>query len=305
MHAFRNILLVITHAHTTDIELHQVFRLATDNRAKLHVMLFDNSLDVMQKFHFIPMEKQLEAMLVEQLEEQLNRIAVMAWEKGLSIEAQVIPGRIRDSILKVIDKWNFDLVVKLAEPRGDFRRKWLAEDDLFLLRNCPIPALIITNRGQMPSFSGRIMIAINVNSYSEEIIELNRRIIQYGIYIATQGNAELHCISVWDYFLEKHALKTLSDEERYELQKMAHSNFLCRQINLLSEFDIGNKSKNEQYIHLLQGQASDEIQRKIRELEIDLIIMGIVKEHSENVMIGSTSDNFFNDIDCSILSIHS
>ena len=315
MHAFRNILLAITRTHTTDMEFHQVFKLAADNRANLHVALFDNSLDVMHKLQFLPMEKQLEAMLLEQLEEELSRIKNLAWDEGLAAETHIIPGRPRESILKVVDDWHCDLVIKLADPSGAFARNQLTGNDLALLRKCPVPILMMADRGQLPSFSGKIMVAIDAGNPEEGATELNQRLLQYGMYIATQEQAELHCVSVWDLPVGKRALRILSDEELYELQETTRKRYRRRQTELMSEFGIecgngengsdgGNKEEqNKVHMHLLKGQPSHEIQRLANELEVDLIVMGTLGRQSQSLMIGNTAENILNGIYCSILAV--
>ncbi|MDB2384664.1 universal stress protein [Endozoicomonas sp.] len=303
MHAFRNILLAITRTHTTDMEFHQVFKLAADNRAHLHVALFDNSLDVMHKLQFLPMEKQLEAMLLEQLEEELSRIKTLAWDQGLSAETHIVPGRPRESILKVVDDWNCDLVIKLADPSGAFARNQLTGSDLALIRKCPVPILMMADRGQVPSFSGKIMVAIDAGNPNEGAAELNQGLLQYGIYLATQEQAELHCVSVWDLPVGKRALRILSDEELYELQETTRKRYRRKQTELMGEFGIKEEGQNNVNMHLLKGQPSHEIQRLANELEVDLIVMGTLGRHSQSVMIGHTAENILNGVYCSILAV--
>ncbi|MDD7804856.1 MAG: universal stress protein [Endozoicomonas sp. (ex Botrylloides leachii)] len=305
MHAFRNILLVISRSDTADIEFHQIFKLAADNRAHLHVALFDNSLDVMQKLQFLPMEKQIESMLLEQLEKELNRIKTLAWNEGLLVDTQIIPGRPRDSVLKMVNERNCDLVIKLADPSGVFSRKQLAGNDLALLRKCPVPVLIIADRGQLPSFSGKIMVAIDAGNPEKKVQELNQHLLQYGLYIATQEQAELHCVSVWDLPAGgKRALRMLSDEELYELQEITRKRYRCKQAELVEAFNINQDGHNRVHMHLLKGLPSHEIQRLANELEIDLIIMGTRGIHSQNVVIGNTAENILNGVYCSVLAVH-
>ena len=305
MHAFRNVLLAITRTHTTDMEFQQAFRLAADNRAHLHVALFDNSLEVMHKLQFLPLENRLESMLREQLEEELERIKKLAWDEGLAVDTQVVPGRPRESILSMVAALNCDLVIKLADPSGAFARNQLTGNDLALLRKCPVPVLMMADRNQLSSFSGKIMVALDAGNPDEGAIELNKRLFQYGLYIATQEKAELHCVSVWNLPVGKRALRMLSDEELYELQETTRKRYRRRQKELLVEFGVKENGNGNGYIHvhLLKGQPSHEIQKLANEINVDLIVMGTLGRHSQSMMIGNTAENILNGVYCSILAV--
>ncbi len=303
MHAFRNILLAITRTHTTDFEFRQAFRLAADNRAHMVVAFFDNSLDIMHKLQFLPLEKKLEDMLREQLEEELSRIKELAWNEGIAIETKVVPGRPRDSILKLVQELNFDLVIKLADPSGAFARNQLTGNDLALLRKCTVPVLMMADRNQLSRFTGHILVAFDAGDADEGALELNRRLLQYGLYIAAQENAVLHCASVWHLPVSKRALRMLSDEELYELQETTRKRYRKKQQELLTEMGVEFGEGKHVQTHLLKGQPSHEIQKLANEVDVDLIVMGTLGRHSRSRLIGNTAENILNGIYCSVLAV--
>ncbi|WP_263081836.1 universal stress protein [Endozoicomonas sp. Mp262] len=303
MHAFRNILLAITRTHTSDMEFQQAFRLAADNRAHLTVALFDNSLNVLHKLQFLPLEKRLESMLRDQLDIELQRIQNLAWDEGLAIEARVVAGRPRESIISLLEELQCDLVIKLADPSGAVARNQLTGNDLALLRKSPVPVLMMADRNQLPEPCGRVMVAFDAGDADGEALEINRRLFQYGLYLASQEQAELHFVSVWNLPVSKRALRMFSDEELYELQETTRKRYRNKQCELLAEFRIEEGEQENIHIHLLKGQPAHEIQQLANELDVDLIVMGTLGRHSRSMMIGNTAENILNSIYCSVLAV--
>lgn len=302
MHAFRNILLAITRTHTSEMEFKQAFRLAKDNRARLIVALFDNSLNVIHKLQFIPLEKRLESMLRDQLNLELLRIKGLAWDEGLAIETHVVAGRPRDSIIALVKELQCDLVIKLADPSGAIARNQLTGNDLALLRKCPVPLLMMADKPPLPENSGRIMVAFDAGDAEDDTSNLNRRLFQYGLYLANQEQARLHFVSVWNLPVSRLALHTLSDDELCELQETTRKRYQSKQSELLAEFGLDEDSANI-HVHLVRGQPAHEIQRLANDIDVDLIVMGTLGRHSDSMIIGSTAENILNNIYCSILAV--
>ena len=304
MHAFRSILLAITKQHTSDLVLKQTFRLATDNRARLLITLFDSSLETMHRFQFLPLEKKLEDLFRAQLKEELDRLEKQAWEEGIKVETLIVSGRPRQAIHQVIKDHDIDLVIKLADASGVLARNQLTGNDLALLRKCPVPVLMMADRNQLADFTGKIMVALDAGDPDAESLELNKRLLQYGFYLAAQENAQLHVVSVWDLPADSHSLQTLSDEELYELQEVTRSRYQRKLDEVMSS--VGLREKEGELpvqVHLLKGKPSIEIQRLANEVNVDLIVMGTLGRHSEGFLMGNTAENILNGIYCSILAV--
>ncbi len=303
MHAFRTILLAITRTHTSDMELQQTFRLAADNRATLHVVIFDNSLAMLKKLQFIPFEKRIEAMLESQLKEELENIRMLAWQTGIAIQMHITAGRPRETILSMITELKCDLVIKLADPSGAFARNQLTGNDLALLRKSTVPVLIMADRNQLPEFTHRIMVAIDVGNPDEEEMAFSKTLLQYGLYLARQEQAELHVVSVWNLPVSQRAASMLSDEELFELQDITRKRYKTKQYELLNSFDLSEDHHDDIHTHLLQGRPSHEIQKLANLIDVDIIVMGTVGKHSQSLMIGNTAENILNGIYCSVLAV--
>lgn len=304
MHAFRSILLAVTHLHTSDLELKQAFRLASDNRARLIIAMFDNSLETMHKFQFLPLEKKLEDHVKKQLDAELTRLKDFAWDEGVNAETLIVPGRPRLAIYKILKEYNIDIVIKLADNGGALGRNHLTGNDLSILRKCPVPVLMMKDKNQLPDFSGKVMVALDAGDPDMQVQELNGRLIRYGMYLAAQEQAEMHVVSVWNLPLGKRSLQTFSDEELYELQEITRKRYHYKIEKMMD--DVGVKDSRQPVpveIHILKGKPSAEIQKLANMMEVDVMVMGTLGQPRKGMLIGNTAENILNNVYCSILAI--
>lgn len=302
MHAFKTILLAITRFHSSDLELSQALRLVADNNARLVIVVFDQSLEVLRRLQFFPLEGKLEALCRRQLEEQAKALKTLAWKEGIQAETRIMPGKPRQLIYGLINEYGIDLVIKLADPCGALTRNQLTGNDLALLRKCPVPVLMMTNREQLPEFTGKIMVALDVGDPNHEATDLNRTLLLNGVYLSSQESAELHVISVWDLPLDHHALQHLDNEELYELQEATHQRYQHKLNEALEGVGIDQQADNI-HSYVLKGSPAQEIQRLANEVNVDVIVMGTLGYHSQGVLMGNTAENIINGVYCSILAI--
>ena len=302
MHAFKTILLAITRLHCSELELNQTFRLVADNNARLIIAVFDQSLEILQRLQFLPLEGRLEALCRKQLEEFSEEIKSKAWEQGVQAEVHIVPGKPRVIIGGLIDKYGVDLIVKLADPSGPLARNQLTGNDLALLRKCPVPVLMMASRGQLPGFTGKIMVALDVGDPNHDAAELNQKLLLNGVYLSSQEDAQLHIVSVWGLPLEHHALQHLGEDELYELQETTHRRYQKKLDEALKTASI-DKEDDRIHCYLLKGHPAEEIQRLANEVNVDVIVMGTLSNHSHGVLMGNTAENIINNVYCSILAI--
>lgn len=302
MHAFRNIMVAITRAHTSELELRQAFRLAMDNKATLVIAFFDQSLEVMRKLQFLPLEEKLEAVFRKQLESEAERLKNLAWEEGLKVETRIVPGKPRQMIMGLVDEYGIDLVIKLADPSGVLARNQLTGNDLALLRKCHVPVLMMACRDQLPDFTGRILVAVDAGDPDRDAMALNKTLLLHGLYLSSQEASELHVVTVWNLPIDSPSLRMLSDDERYELQESTHQRYEERLNHLLEEVGIDQQNPLVN-VHLLKGKPAHEIQRLANTVNVDLIVMGTLGRHSQGMLMGNTAENILNGIYCSILAV--
>ena len=304
MHAFRSILLAITRQHTSDMELQQAFRLAESNRATLLIAIFDSSLEALHTLQFIPMQKKLEDHLRRQLEEELERLEALAWGQGIKAQTTVVYGRPRQALHRVIKEYGIDLVIKLADASGALARNQLTSNDLAVLRKCPVPILMMADREQLPEPCGKIMVAMDVGDPASEASSLNRILLKYGLYLASQDQAELHLVTVWSVPLTGSTLKTLSDEEFYELHEITKRRYHKKLQEVMETEQLITPQQDLNIIvHELEGKPASKIQQLANDINVDVIVMGTMTKPGRGMLIGSTAENLLNNIYCSILGV--
>ena len=304
MHAFRSILLAVTHLHTSELELKQAFRIASDNRARLVIAAFDTSLEALRKLQFLPLEKKFEGILRKQLEEELARLKELAWQEGINAETRIVSGRPRQVLYPLLQEYHTDLVIKLADTSGALARNQLTGNDLAILRKCPVPVLMMADRNQLPDLSGKIMVAVDAGDPDARAYDLNKKLVQYGVYLAAQEGAELHLVTVWNLPVGRRSLQTLSDEELYELQEITRKRYLQKLEKIMTDIGIGESNPDlPVQEHILKGKPSIEIQGLANLLNVDLIVMGTLGHHKKGFLIGNTAENILNSIYCSILAV--
>ena len=306
MHAFRSILIVVTHLHTSELELKQAFRLASDNHARLLIALFDYSLEAMRKLQFLPLEKKLENHLLRQLEDVLKQLKEQAWNEGINAETLIVSGRPRQNIYPLLEQHHVDLVIKLADSNGALGRNQLTGNDLAILRKCPVPVLMVSDRNQLPDLSGKIMVAVDAGDPDASVQQLNQKLIRYGVYLAAQEQAEMHIVSVWNIPSGRRVIQTLSDEELYELQEITRKRHRKKVDKMV--LDAGVRSTSHLFpaavqIHVLKGEPAEEIQKLANDVNVDLIVMGTLGQRKKGLLIGNTAENILNSVYCSILAI--
>lgn len=302
MHAFKTVMVAITGSHTSELELRQAFRLVADNNARLIMAFFDQSLEVMRKLQFIPMESKLESVMRKQLELDAEKLRQLAWEEGIDAEVHIVAGKPRQLIAGLIAEFGVDLVIKLADPSGALVRNQLTGNDLALLRKCPVPVLMMACRDQLPDFTGRILVAVDAGDPDTDAVALNRNLLLYGDYLSSQEKAELHVVTVWNLPVNQPALRMLGDEEIYDLQESTHQRYRQRLDKALVDAGIDPKS-DKLKVHLLKGSAAREIQNLANEINVDLIVMGTLSRHARGMLMGNTAENILNNIYCSILAV--
>ena len=302
MHAFKTILLAVTRLHYSELELAQAFRMVKDNQARLVIALFDQSLELLQKLQFLPLERKLEALCRVQLEDLSNQLKAKAWEEGIQADTCIVAGKPRQVLGGLINDYGADLIIKLADPSGPLARNQLTGNDLALLRKCPVPVLIMARRDQKPDFAGKILVALDVGDPNHEAAALNRQLLLNGLYLSSQEHAELHIASVWGLPSEHQAIRYLGEEALYELEETTQQRYQKKMDEALADASI-NQQDSAVHCYVIKGHPAKEIQRLANEINVDIIVMGTLGNQGQGVLMGNTAETILNNVYCSILAI--
>lgn len=233
----------------------------------------------------------------ELLVKQLHDIHVKA-------ESKVLVGTPFIEIIRQVLAEKHDLVMLMAEGKGDLQERLFGSTSMHLMRKCPCPVWVI--KSAVNTHIKQVLAAVDVgSSLTEEGNELhNIQILELASQIAHTSSAHLQIIQAWSVFGEGY-MESRGGLDDSAIQKVRTDTkaYYKKSIDGLM-LDI---EANERLIrtHL---PRSDEPAQSIIDLvkteQIDLLVMGTVcRTGIEGFFIGNTAEKVLNEVDCSVLTI--
>jgi nucleotide-binding universal stress UspA family protein len=299
MKRFKNILYVVS--DDEDVELHTAARvqaLARRNDAQVCVVdiLEKNVVDQLGSL-ILNGEKKLSTLARKQLKEELESFTAHESWKGITVTTEVLEGKDFIEIIQKVLKDEHDLVIKrgVEEDGSD-------QLAMRLFRKCPCPVWIIRN-SKTGGFK-RILAALDLGNRKEENRQLNRKIIELTDSMAKLEGAEAHYIHV--LYLEFEGMMrgprfSLSDEEISGLKQELKEQSEKTLGQLFQEIGVQAKQEN---IHLVGGETSETIKTIIKDLSIDVLVMGTVARSGvPGLLIGNKAEKVLSAVDCTVLAV--
>ena len=299
MKRFKNILYI----HSGDGAQEQqtarrVQSLASRNNARVCVVriLEKNVIDQLSSMISLG-EKKLPTIAREQLKQELADFVENKVWKDIPVSSEVLEGRDFIEIIQKVLKENHDLVIKTRMDEN-------GSDQLAmrLFRKCPCPVWIIRN-SRAGGFK-HILAALDLSNNQQENKQLNRKIIELTDSMARLEGAEAHYIHALHLEFEgmmRGPRFRLSDEEIAGMKKELREESKETLTQLFQE--IGGQPKPAN-IHIVKGEASEIIKQTIKDLEIDVLVMGTVARTGvPGLLIGNKAEKVLSDIDCTVLAV--
>jgi nucleotide-binding universal stress UspA family protein len=131
--------------------------------------------------------------------------------------------------------------------------------------------------------------------------ELNLSILQLAILLAQIEEAELHVVHVWPFHLER----LLQGPAGLTADAVAKAGESIRQKHewALGEL-VGPFMQQISRVHLLKGDAKEEVPRLAAAEPFDVIVMGTVcRTGIPGLLIGNTAETVLDQVDCSIVAL--
>lgn len=302
MKRFKNILFATNLDERERDSLVKAIKLAKMNKAKLtllHVqpeMTSDISLIISKKKAI-----EVQALISKKIEEKLKDFSRLAKKKGVFTEVKILSGNPFVEIIKMVIKEKSDLLVlSVFKLKGVFQKRLFGSLSSHLFRKCPCDIWAI----HLPVKKNKKIMAAIDPSKRPEGRELNQKIIELALSLAKSNNAELDIINVWDpaynyYFLKGRVGMTKSELASYLNQ------YRVKKRDLLDQFLARFEFKDVKFkIHFLKGEPGLQIGKIAKKENIDIIVMGtIVKAGLKGVFIGSTAEEVFQNVECSVLAV--
>lgn len=239
------------------------------------------------------------------LEELLFRNQALAEENQVATVTHLLKGStLRNVVCQSVDE-QLNLLIKAAQPSVGIRRVLFGHLDRQLVRKCPCP-IWIEKPSSRPSHD-RILAAVDPAPFASERQYdatrnlLNISILRMATVLAELEKAELHVVHVWPFFQEQrlHSRGGYSDSEVAGIGSSIRRQHEAALSELIEPF-----LPKIQKVHLLKGNAAEEISRLAANQSFDAVVMGTVcRSGVQGLLIGNTAETLLDQVDCSIVAI--
>ena len=234
-------------------------------------------------------------------QKNLKTTVKLLQKEWLAVRGKLLVGKPFIKVIQEVLKKEHDLLMLSAEKQGSRGGAFMGSTAMHLLRKCPC-AVWVFRPGSKRKFR-RIMAAVNVAAHRREEIEMNVKILELATSLARQEDAELHIVHCWTP-LAQSVLGTTGGcpvDERRRYDREAKENRFKLLQSYLGRLEIDEPTS---HIHMLRGEAADQIPRLAEERDVDLIVMGTVARSGiPGFFIGNTAEKILNSVPCSVLAV--
>jgi nucleotide-binding universal stress UspA family protein len=143
---YQRILVPIDGSHTSTLGLQEAIRIAIDQRARLKLISVIDGLIIAQNFEGMINAKDMIDFLREASKKAISNALALIKKHDLKAEAstfETVGGRVAEVIVREAKKWKADLIVMGTHGRRGFNRLVLGSDAESVLRDSPIPVLMV------------------------------------------------------------------------------------------------------------------------------------------------------------------
>jgi len=202
---------------------------------------------------------------------------------------QCVESRHYRNILAAQQANNCELVIKQHVPENPLKRALITPEDWQLLRNCPVPVLMI--KTDTPWTGGNVLAAVDVGNG-----DLIHRILHTGIVsiscdIAELAQAQVHVVCA-------HPSPMLSAADPvFQLRETIKAKYQEKCAYFQEQFSI-----QDHQLHIEEGPADVIIPFTARKLQAALTVIGSVgRSGLSGALVGNTAEMILDTLDCDIL----
>ncbi|WP_227270455.1 universal stress protein [Roseobacter weihaiensis] len=251
----------------------------------------------------------LKGMAEERRKRVTEQIARLLPDKAPQLHLAV--GKTFIEIIHHVDRLDIDVVVKMAEPLSGLHGFLFASTDQHLMRKCPCPVWL--HLPDTPAKPRRILAAVDVDDWDatepETLADLNRRVIEMSIRLASGPDAIVHVLHAWEVIGEGLIWAFASRvDPRLAAERYVNEIMSTRRRSLealVQPFQEGLQGRDPRLaVHLVRGPAHAVIAEQAKHLSADTIVMGTVARTGlSGVIIGNTAENILNSVERSVVTV--
>lgn len=311
MERFRNILVAIAAERSQRGVLARAARLAKQNRAAIRLASVVEELPWHTRL-VVPGAEGLQAILVGDRAEKLERLAEELRQSGVEASGTVLRGRPHVELVREVLRGGHDLLLKEAEPNENVL---FGSMDMHLLRTCPCPVWVERpGSGERPYT--KVLAPVDPAPPPDEADLLHvkadlaakdptvdAKILGFADSLSAAEGAELHVLLAWsapgEELVRGQAMLARDQVERYVEDSRAEAEKGLKGLLAASPDTSGRRS-----VHLIKGNPADVIAEYAESNGMDLIVMGTVARTGiPGLLIGNTAESVLQRVSCSVLAV--
>lgn len=302
MNRFKNILLVLDPMVSDATTVSLAVSLAGRNHADLTLISVLEKLpdEIYMRDAPVPTGELLEREKKDR-REQLQTLIESIGVSGGKVRMRVVFGTPFLEIIRQVLRDRHDLVMVTPERTDGVKERLFGSTTMHLMRKCPCPVWAIKSASQQ-RFT-RILAAVDPSSPDDEHNALDRLVMDLASSLASLEQGELHVIHAWNLPGETR-IRGRGVITQGELDMWLHG-VRARRETQISELLAHYASTDlRPKVHLIKGQAGEEIPELVRKEGIDLLVMGSVcRTGVAGFFIGNTAETVLAQVECSVLSV--
>lgn len=301
MDRFKNILVTGSEGQVEVPVLRAAARLAETNEAELTVLGVFEPLPARRRTATVEGRTvDLEELLTAKRAEELRKVVEEAGIPNAAVE--VAAGKAFIEVTLHAMSHGSDLVIVGESPSSKEGSRSMTPDVLQILRTCPVPVWVMCPRqAEKP----KVLALVDPDPDHPERDSLNDRVLELATSIIRREGGELHVAHAWELHgeaaLRHSGFISLPDHEVNVLVQAAEEEHRSRVDELAERHAVTELIGR---IHLVKGAPAKVLPGLVKELDVDLVVMGTVARTGlSGLIMGNTAETVLRSVPCSVLTV--
>ena len=251
--------------------------------------------------------EQTKAAILKMNQGRLNKLMTRHPKENVTYETEVIwHSPIYQGILKVVESFKPDLVIKATHQHKTIARRLFTPTDWYLLKACPVPILLVKEQKWTKSTS--VVAAIDPEHNLSKESELDKSILRTGFEISSGLDMPLHALhcfdpSYWDILLEA-VDKSGMWADVFSVDEHQNESMVLEQLryqhNAKFAAECSEYVPNSENQHIISGDIDHVIPKTLVQLEAGILVLGTTYRTG---LMGSTAQRLIETVDCDLLAV--
>jgi universal stress protein E len=254
--------------------------------------------------------KQLEktqAEIIKMNQGKLNQLISQHSQENVTYETQVMwHSPIYQGILKVVDSFKPDLVIKATHQHKVIARRLFTPTDWYLLKACPVPILLVKNQKWTKNTS--VVAAIDPEHNLSKQSELDKHILKAGFSMSSSLGIPLHALhcfdpSYWEILLEA-VDKSGMWADVFSVDEHQNESMVLEQLryqhNVKFAEECSEYVPNSENQHIISGDINHVLPKTLTQLDAGILVLGTTYRTG---LLGSTAQRLVEAVDCDLLAV--